>query len=293
MTGTTTAFAQNPTDVEACALDVLTRMREADRTLHWAALVDDAFDHGSRRLRAVAGEVLLYTDESLKGLAAISPRLIPLEPDTSAPQLHALLAHCSARPMLSFLASSIPLVTLRDQWAPLHWMHTSDGQSLLLRLADTRCLPSVPETLDPPQWASFAGAIEHWHMIGREGLPVVVKPAMSTSEPFTRIDLNDAQVNTFIAAGEPDAIVDYIQEYLADATAEGGTPMQLWHAAMTLCSLADKYGVDAWADRIALVCGDGLTRGALRRHPDLEPLLASKTWAPGQLHTLLIERGLV
>ncbi len=52
-------------------------------------------------------------------------------------QLSNLLAHCSARPMLSFIALETPVEHLVHAWRNVHLVKTSDDEQYLLRLADT------------------------------------------------------------------------------------------------------------------------------------------------------------
>jgi hypothetical protein len=291
------SFAQDSTRVdavEAAWSACVTDMRAKSATLYWALLVDDAFETQYQRIKGAASDLNLYACDSLSGLSSVAPRLIALSSDEAGrTQLRRALWHCSRKPMLSVIASRIPLAELKRRWEPLHWIRTEDGQRLLLRFADTRVLPSLARVLLPEQWAGLCGALQHWLYVDREGQPAACEPASTAIEPSTALELSSTQLNALMAASEPDTLYDYFQEKLPEMLPKGCAPSQLYRAMTDVCHFADKQGINVWSDRVALVCADFMSEGAFRTHPDLAPLLARRDWTSGQLANVLAVRGIV
>jgi hypothetical protein len=149
-------FAQDGMAVST-VIDLLGEQVKAQPDLHWAALLDAAFDYpASEPMPYGANGVNCYMLDDFKGLERAAPWLVPLPScDADQQQLRELLRHCRGRPMLSFVASREPTVTLKEAWAKLHWICAVDDQRMLLRMADTRILPVLPRVLTPKQWAAF------------------------------------------------------------------------------------------------------------------------------------------
>ncbi|MNX66125.1 hypothetical protein D3C86_972080 [compost metagenome] len=287
-------FAQNPTDIAAFNAQLNACMHGSDDAVQWAMLIDDAFDHGKRRFPDTPGQVNLYQAAALEGLATVAPRLVPLQRDEDGQRmLRRALQHCSGRPMLSVLACRSSLQHLHMAWDPLHWVQTEDGQALLLRFADTRVLPVLPRVLHPGQWALLVGPLEQWVHVSRDGLPALCEASSVTAGPERQIALTNDQIGALIAAAEPDAMQDYMFEHLPDVMPEGTTPLQCYRWAADTHRLATDHGIDAWADRIALLCAHALTQGDVQGNPALERLLAARDWPQGQLGQALLANELV
>jgi len=60
-----------------------------------------------------------------------------------------------------------------------------------------------------------------------------------------------------------------------------------------LFAFARKHRVDLWADKMALITVDLLTRGRFRRNPKFEELMLNKAWEPGALGDCLEAHGIV
>jgi hypothetical protein len=140
--------------------------------VHWFALVDRAFDHGSPKQVPAPTVTPLYRRIDLESLLEVSPVLIPLEVGPMArfgSQLDALLEHCAGRPMLSFIASTGDAEDIAKAWEDLHFVHTDDNQRFLLRFADTRTLYDLPWCLTPEHWAALHKIITCWIAPDRRG----------------------------------------------------------------------------------------------------------------------------
>jgi hypothetical protein len=152
-------FAQDPIDM-AAAEKFLAEAFAREPGLHWIALIDGAFDHGRGAAGVVYEGLNCYAAEHpLNDLVDTAPWLIDLNPfDKNDRNLAKLLAHCTGRPMFSVVASRIPASLLGRRWRPLHQVHTSDSQLLLLRFADTRTLPVLSDVLGACAVGSNYGA---------------------------------------------------------------------------------------------------------------------------------------
>src|SRR5450830_566133 len=120
-------FAQDAMSINV----VLTQLNEYARLqpdLHWAALVDAAFDYpASDEAPYTLEGINCYLLDEYQGLKAAAPWLMPFSPDDSDQStLRRLLKHCKERPMLSFVASYKSAVALKEDWANLHWITDLD-----------------------------------------------------------------------------------------------------------------------------------------------------------------------
>lgn len=285
-------FAQDPTDIAAVLAALAPHMAARD-DLFWAALVDSAFDHGTDAPAALYPGINCYAgDVPLDDLTGVSPRLVPIHPESK--ELAGLLGHCSGRPMLSVVASTLPLRDLAARWLPLHWAHAPDRQRMLLRIADTRVLAGLPSILDASQWTAFAAPFAHWFYIDRSGkLAECSLPAPGPDAVPTALDLSQAQLDAFTEACEPDAALDFLADHTPDVFPASTSRAGLYAYIRGTFQLANEHHIESWTDKIALVTAELLTRGEVRRHPGLEPLLRSKAWAPGKLGEALADHGLV
>lgn len=290
MTQTTPLYAQDATPIDPAA-DRLEDCIQAHPPCTWAALVDTAFDHGRATPALRRHDTFnCYDFPDLKGLAGAAPCLLVL-PGSHAPgfktALRALLHHCSGRPMLSFVAlrqDTTPRQAV-EHWHPLHWAHTSDGQKLLLRFADTRTLAALPAVLAPPQWAAWTAPLSAWYAVDRTGaIAALPWPDGTASSAAARtLDIGDAQLAAFVESSEPDAALQFLREHLPDILPAGMTGHGFYRQASQALDRARQHGIANWGDQMALVAAALMSGGMLLRAPALDALLAARGWQPGQL----------
>lgn len=289
-------FAQNPTNLKV-AEKFLSDALVAEPDLHWMALIDGAFDHGSNAAGAVYKGLNCYAAEyPLNDLVGVAPWLIELDPfEKDQRQLARLLAHCSARPMFSVMASRIPAWGLGRRWLPLHHAHTSDKQRLLLRFADTRMLPLLPDILEPVQWAAIAASLAHWFYVDREGAMVAaVLPEPPALASPTFLHLSQAQLDAMMKASEPDAALDLLADQMPEVFAPDVSHGKLHgYIKKKTFGLIDRYGIKSWTDKVSLVTAELLTRGKMHDTSKLEELLLTKAWQPGKLREALLAHKIV
>ena len=144
------------------------RARTLDRPSQLILLVDGAFIAGLHKLIAADQKEILFA--SLPGCSEfaidVSPFLTVYRPDCG--RLWTLLERCNRWPMLSAIETPESLGHLATRLAA--WcVVEAGGLRFNLRFPDTRRLPAIFATMTPPQRAAFAGPMQRWSYIGRDG----------------------------------------------------------------------------------------------------------------------------
>lgn len=284
-------YAQDATDLDAVESFLLQQIQAAPSN-HWTALVDGAFDYGQPKPLQRLGGSTCYTSKDLEGLQSASLQLVDLS-SVGHTKLRRLLEHCSTRPMLSVIGSTLPLAQLIQTWLPYHWVSTDDGQRLLLRFADTRVLPVLPTILEPEQWASLAAPIRQWLYVARDGQPASCALPPQEVPPAKAIELSITQLGQLLNSAEPDILLDFFAENLSDSLPKGISHSELHRRAALIVNLAHAHGIEAWADVVALALAEWQTHGAFREKPALAALLQSGDWPANELGERLLEENLL
>lgn len=277
------------------AIALLSAHMKAQPDLHWAALVDGAFDYPSTELAPYAATgINCYMLDAFEGLQAAAPWLMPLSSsDPDQQQLRKLLRHCKERPMLSFVASREPTMTLKEGWANLHWICTADEQRMLLRMADTRILPMLPQVLTAAQWAAFTAPLEHWLLINREGQLVTCPLAAKDTTSSTKIELTQAQLDTLLQAAEADAVIDLFVENMPEIIPADIKKSQLYNLIDESCQLAQAYQIQTFSDTVSLAVAACLTSGESNKDPKLLALLGAGEWTPSKLGEAILDENII
>jgi hypothetical protein len=257
----------------------------------WFALLDQAFDHGSKRaLRWLHPAETLYkgTDD----IEAISPKLLAMSsdaPDALAQDITRLLRHCQGRPMLSFVQTTLDMRDLAAAWQDIKWVHTEDGQRFLWRLADTRVLCSLPQVLQPHNWARMCKPLMAWHVVDRVGaLPALKMPPAAPDgaeppqphEPLGAFQINDKELALLLDAAQPDVLINTLFEHIPDVLPTGADQAKVHVWVRRACDLATQHGLEATDDQLALAATACLTEGQVLDDPALPCVLARHR--PGQ-----------
>lgn len=283
-------FALDPARPETAAsmLEVLRASPQHD----WLALLDTAFDHGmddddERSAFPIPPDAVnCYADiPILEDITFVAPVLIPLPPRSAAEQIANLIAHCSGRPMLSFLAveRGFTAKALAEQWKSLHWIYPEDGGRFLLRLADSRSLAILPEFMEAAQWQAFHDKVHDWRIIGRTGY-LRELPLKKTDErlPF-RLDLTEKQFAQMVELNEADNAFAELSGQRPSIIPEEMSGFRFYDIADRVLHYANKAGATHWGDKIALVGLAVGTDGELLKDPEAEAWLLAKDWEDGQV----------
>ena len=293
MNGRALQFAQDPTNQPAANVFFAEQIAAAP-DLHWALLIDSAFDHTAEEKISTARGFNCYAEDPLDDLETVAPWLLTLDNgEVGKKRLAEAIAHCGGRPMLSVLASTQPLRSLVESWHSYHWLHASDGQRFILRFADTRVLPVLSEILQPQQWAAIRAPLAHWFYIDRSGNPVACPEAPASAVVPPRLEVTQQQLDRFVEFAEPDTAADFIFSHSPELMPHGASGYDVHQHFSELFAFARKHRVDLWADKMALITVDLLTRGRFRRNPKFEELMLNKAWEPGALGDCLEAHGIV
>jgi len=278
------AFAQNPVQ-QTVGQQILALLDSTHHTgTSWVALVDTAFDYPKSSFFLDGSTRNCYRSQSLRTLESTAPYLISLTREAiQSRMLQRLLVHCSGRPMLSFMEMKAKPDAIIEQWLPLHWAHTPDGQTLLLRLADTRTLAILPEVLQPTQWAALHAGISRWYVIDRDGQLTQLAPPDGQIQPTSEIKLDDAQLAALIEKTEVDQMQPVTAQCMPNIVPDDWTAARFYNEASQVLALAANHDVTDWSDKLALVGAACLTDGRITTTDDLPALLQSRAWQAGQL----------
>lgn len=254
-------------------------------SLEWMALVDGAFDYGQQEVEWQQNAIPLYKRGGrLHDLSEASPYLIPLDPHSPSllSSLRGLLAHCSGRPMLSFIASRAVAQKLCDSWQNCLWATLDNETPYLLRFADTRVLPVLAQFLAPASWERLTDGVQRWHIVDRAGSLQSMPCGTGASPVSGRIQLSQAELGALLDATLPDTVIDVVHQNMPDLLHQQ-RPSALHRRARLICDLATKHDVDALPDIVALMTFELVTGCNVAEEPKIGALLSSRKWERGSL----------
>ena len=280
-------YALATTDIPGACKQLLSAIAASHSQGHWLALLDTAFDDGSRALRGSPENWPIYHQGKYASFKTISPILVSLSAGNDAllrQQISSLLRHASGRPMLSFIHSLVAPQTLRDSWQNILEIETADGESFLLRFADTRTLPAIAGALHEHAWPRLCKNVEQWFVIDRDGrlqaLPVATKDQEASTTLLTLIRIDDKALAELLRLGQADALASALNEQFRDLLPRAnGALAYRW--LNDVSELADRNGLDAFPDQLALAVAACSTEGALLSNEDFAVWLCQGSWANG------------
>lgn len=183
-------------------------------------------------------------DETL----ALSPTLTQLS-GINISDLRAIFSHTEGRPMLSRIVTEESFDQLVQRLTP--WCVIDvDGQNLVLRFADTRCLPNIVSALTPEQHGQLFGSAKSWEYVGRSAewinLPLPAQPR----KPTDKVKFSDKQCARLISSSESDEIFENLRKTNPDLLKEFDPATG--HEKITFAlKLADQYRIEKHYDRLA------------------------------------------
>lgn len=252
----------------------------------WFALVDTAFDYGTRPLVWKNGRWPVYRQGRLERLQSLSPVLLELDMSDAGSLEKAvslLLSHCQAKPMLSFVQTRHAPDALVEAWQDaLEIQAEHEAQPLLLRFADTRTLPDIAQVLKDSAWVRLSRLVDCWYYIDREGHLQALETSAPEMQPpsETPIRVGDEALAEFIRRSLPDALANALQENFPDVPTTHGAATYRWLAAA--CGLAEKNGIDGFPDIMALAVAAYSTGDELHEDGQLAAWVGKHAWESGQ-----------
>jgi len=279
-------YAVNPFDVATLQAQLQVAIRQNNDAGHWLALIDTAFDHGKKNPPWPTTVWPIYNQGRLALMNSVSPVLLALPSADDAgfeKTISRLLNHCRGRPMLSFLHSNKPPQVLCESWQSVLEIETESGQPFVLRFADTRTTPAIAAALASNAWVRLSHGIEQWLCIDREGglqaLPLTEphEQPPSAGGPQETIRISNEELAQLLKLGQPDALADALQEHFPEllVPGQGALTHQRLRAA---CELAEKNGIEAFPDLMALAVAICSTDGQLLEGADFEKWLQQRHW---------------
>ncbi|AIO68247.1 DUF4123 domain-containing protein [Burkholderia oklahomensis] len=251
----------------ADALPRLRQVLDAPSTEgRWYALLDMGFSPLLRDALAVLNPngavVALYEGVyDGEGLMEISPCLMSL-PDDAQPREEvcaALLRETDGRPMLSLLRAAHGIDALVAHLRGQMEARAEDDEAFLVRLADTRCVPTWAGVLTPAQRNRFFAGIDAWWLFDRTAslveldvAPVGIEIASDDGgdgEPY-RLDAD--QIAALRQASKIDTLIFHVRQRPESFGRLTATPSQahacvseVWAKETTSPSVAARAALDA------------------------------------------------
>lgn len=285
----TNYYAVSPADIPQLLEDVLAEIGAGGPSGHWLALIDSAFDDERRPIPWPTEAVSVYYQDKLRAFQPIAPVLLEFTIDDDNAlrgEVLRLLRHCQGRPMLSFLHTKLEPLALRESWQNVLEIETEDGESFLLRFADTRTTRAIASALPSCAWHRLSRKIGRWHYVDRLGklqslLPSVAQSTTEDDEPSS-IRITDKALGELLESGQPDALADYLHEHFPDLlSANDGA---LTHQRLTeVCGLAARNGIKSFPELAALALAVLVTDGRLLTDKQFDAWLARRDYPPGGL----------
>ena len=260
----------------------------------WIAMLDTAFDHDRLPYGWGPGSAPLYQVGRLEALTSFSPILCQLPTHNKSrleEELTSLIRHASGRPMLSFLRSNLGAQALAQRLQSLLEIHTTDKQSFLLRLADTRVSPAIARAFYPEHWALLTRDIDCWIILNRLAqlesldLPAAVDP---TSAALEAIVLSDPELDTLLRLGEPDALTQSLYEGFPELLPTRQRA-DFYQSMLDVCTFARQHGIAAFPELVSLAVAAVTTNGKVLINPGLAAWLEARAWPSGQFEDGLTE----
>jgi hypothetical protein len=288
---TETFFAVDPCDVSEVTKEARRLMQGSQGSAGaWSLLVDAAFDPNlgtdcMRRFHAIS----IYAGTRWTALEDHGPLLIPLasSKDDNVTLLSQVLRRASGKPMVSLLHSPLRAEALATHWKNHIAVLEPDGDTLLLRWADSRCATPLAQTLSSGNWQRLTAPLLGWWTLDRRATWRRVFTADSAigdvlaSGPMR---LAPSELAALVDAGLPDAILATIADQLPELLPMPGCA-NAFESATKAFALGSAHGIDKLPDLVALTIlalGDGdeaLQAPALHEllaQPDPERPLAAR-----------------
>lgn len=263
----------------------------SDQNLSLYALVDCAFDylqphtkHSTWKNQAIA----LYENSQFEGLINASPNLLlfPKDAESRRQLIRSISSASSGKPMISFIASSLPLNALADTFKPFLELCTDDEQGFILRIADTRILPALDSILSKEMIAGWRKGISYWWLPSREGVLTALPKYYMEDKNFDpkqrTLTLQKKPFNSLIDAGENDAILDAIFDQNPDLLMDI-RPSDAYLIVQFLKEKVAEFCIHSFPDIVMFYTTAFATSPHFYMQRDFNSVLRSGAWAKGKL----------
>lgn len=254
------------------------------------ALIDAGFSEEIRaeHLHGRQHTVSLYAGTHYDEMIAASPYLMRLpteRPEDLEHEVGLLVRRCSGLPMLSFVSSPLGLAELKSHFKPFITVHTIDGASYALRLADTCVQMPLLQVLTPVQRAALTPPGTRLLCPTRDARLIASLPVSMTCEaPLERLEFSDTQFVQLNDAMEADVILAQLGGEAPRRAVQGCRPSEVHAFVQEQIHRASAHGLHDTPD-LVVYCAIALDHGPhFDEHPALQRALSG---AKGQIASRL------
>ena len=300
-------FSLDPHDTAALTSTLRQAFKAGDGSdaqishFHYLALLDNAFDYENRPLKWHSEAVPVYGAAGhLAALNNVSPTLYSLSSPHSTEfeaEIRRVSRHCNGRPMLSFLRSQVSAEELSEQWQKCLLLTTKDdSEPYLLRFADSRILPALSTMPDTPIWQILTQSVSQWLIVGRTGtIQALPLPEQESAITFrdqqqevetADVEITDKGLQHLLMQGQPDSVINVMAEQFPEMMPKREHAL-FYERIAQACKLAEKVGIDAFPEVLALAMATHLSQGQILKNTQVIHLLQERQWPSGQLSEVL------
>lgn len=274
-----------------------TKAQNANQTLNIYALVDTAFfmlDKSLKQSTWLDDAISIYRDTALVGLSEASPHLLPINLLEKNTQQHfrKILHACNGKPMLSVIASHLPIDDLVYRFKPFLEISAEDEQTFVLRFADTRILPVLDGILCHEQLSEWRQGISHWWYPDRHGnlasLPEIARQNPTKVRSTMHLKLSQSRFNQLIEAGNADAILDAIFEQ-NPTLLSAKKPSYFYTTVQQLQRPLRTFEINNFTDIVLFCTTATATHAQFYEQTSFKAVLETKTWTIGALGSAFAE----
>jgi hypothetical protein len=270
--------------------DALQSATSKNCNLSLYALIDAAFEYtkdSSKQSTWKSQAASLYKGTAHDRLTEASPYLLRLfdDPSEMRLQLRRILQTSSGIPMISFIASTLPIKELIATFKPFLEIRV-DAQCFLLRFSDTRILPVLDSILCNENIAGWRQEIMHWWFPDRTGNLASLPEHENNKQPFDpekdSLSVSQGSFNLLIDAGESDAILGVISDQNSDLLKDK-LPSEAYALVQRLRGKIAEFHIDNFPD-IVMFCTTALaTSECFHASQEFNKVLKSGAWTHGKL----------
>jgi hypothetical protein len=198
----------------------------------------------------------LYAETPLKDCEELAPILVQL-PSDHTERLAAVarwLALCDGKPMLSFIASGLPIAELKQHFSAFLQVSDDDGMRYTVRFADVCMTPDILDCLQPEQREAWLNGMYDWWIIARDGAlqrlggtnatPVAVTP----NEWFDQ-HIGNARVIRLCEKSEADQMLSYLQSQMSSVFPKS-RPSDIYRKTVQLLEQLDRENIHDYRVRL-------------------------------------------
>ncbi len=249
------------------------------------ALVDGAFDFGSKKRLIRPDSIKLFDKEILNEVAEASPYIIqffPKDVERVSSEITFLSKHRQDRPMLSFFSSKYSALEIAERWRKFLNASSVDGTDFILRFADTRVLEYLSSCLQRHHWSGITNLLEEWVYINRSGEIQDVKISKDEYVDTRVFQLSTLEFNSLVESAEPDCLINILHRDYSEIVPNERKDI-FFNNVKRICEFSKINGVENFRDILSMVIFGLVSVVEIEKDKDVAKLLSDAKWVPGDL----------